>query len=61
MESFKSNLNHAWLKGRDADGYVRPNWGVGAILEEYTYVSLLQETATAECYIIIADYELNKI
>ena len=61
MESFKSNLNHAWLKGRDANGYVRPNWGVGAILEEYTYVSLLQETATAECYIIIADYELNKI
>jgi len=60
MESFRSNLDLAWMKGRDENGYVMPNWGAGAVLDEYKYVSLLQETATAECYAILADYELNK-
>lgn len=60
MESFKANLDLAWQKGRDENGYVMPNWGAGTVLDEYKYVSLLQETATAECYAIIGDYQLKK-
>ncbi len=60
MESFKANLDLAWQKWRDENGCVMLNWGAGAVLDEYKYVSLLQETATVECYAIIGDYQLKK-
>ena len=60
IEAFVENLDLAWEKGRDEDGYVMPNWGGGPVLDEYEYVSLLQEAATAECYALIAKYRLEK-
>lgn len=60
IEAFAKNLDIAWENGRDENGYVMPNWGVGAVLDEYKYVSLLQEAATAECYALIAGYQIKK-
>lgn len=59
LESFETNLERAWEKGRDENGYVQPSWGCGPVLDEYKYVSLLQESATAECYALIGGWRLN--
>lgn len=60
IEAFARNLDAAWASGRDKNGYVMPNWGCGPVLNEYQYVSLLQEAATTECYALIAKYRTEK-
>lgn len=59
VNSFKINLRNAILRGLDDRGMVLPNWGNGGYKQTYKFVDLKEVSASAECYLLIAEFEIR--
>ena len=57
VDSLKSALDYAWENSRDENGYVYADWGAAGPVPNPHYAYLLDQASTAECYVLLSQWE----
>lgn len=59
IEAFVDYADLALKRGRDENGYIYPSWGNGRVLQDYKFVSGLEQAGSIEILYLLSNYQLK--